>query len=65
MMHMNDREIAQEPARERMDLKSEYRPIGIGAVAAALTIRGKTQQNQSQAAANLNDTGRSNGSLAA
>jgi hypothetical protein len=35
-------------AHERPDLRKEYRPIGIGAVAAALSVTGKDLKNGTQ-----------------
>ena len=64
MLQANDKEYAREPAREATDLGREYRPIGIGAVAAALTVTGKAG-DQSQPAANSNERRGAHGSLAA
>jgi hypothetical protein len=65
MLQANDKEHARESAREATDLGREYRPIGIGAVAAALTVTSKKAQDQSQAAANSNERRSTHGSLAA
>jgi hypothetical protein len=65
MLQANDTGYAREPAREGTDLGREYRPIGIGAVAAALAVTSKKPGNQSQAAANSNERRGTHGSLAA
>ena len=56
---------ASEISREPIDLKREYRPIGIGAVAAALTVTGKHSDSQPRTAANSNERIGSGGSRAA
>lgn len=56
---------ASEIPRERTDLKREYRPIGIGAVAAALTVTGKHGADEPRSAANSNERIGSGGSRAA
>jgi hypothetical protein len=46
----NAKDPVRAPAqqRSRTDLMQQYRPIGIGAVAAALTIKGKEESDASQ-----------------
>jgi hypothetical protein len=64
MLRANETENSREPARERADLKREYRPIGIGAVAAALSVTSRSAENQPHPA-NSNERRRVNGSIAA
>jgi hypothetical protein len=64
MLQANETENSREPAPERADLKREYRPIGIGAVAAALSVTSRSSENQSHPA-NSNERRRTNGSIAA
>jgi anthranilate phosphoribosyltransferase len=47
----NAKEPVRAPARQqtRTDLTQQYRPIGIGAVAAALTVKGKQESDAEQA----------------
>ena len=46
----NAKDPVRAPAqRSRTDLMQQYRPIGIGAVAAALTIKGKEESDATQA----------------
>jgi hypothetical protein len=44
----------QADMRKRSDLPSQYRPIGIGAVAAALVAAGREGKGATQAASNSN-----------
>lgn len=44
-------QCAQPETRERSDLQQQYRPIGIGAVAAAVSIRLRPPEGGSSAAA--------------
>lgn len=46
----NAKDPVRAPAqqRTRTDLMQQYRPIGIGAVAAALTIKGKLESDAEQ-----------------
>jgi hypothetical protein len=47
----NAKEPVRTPARQgtRPDLTQQYRPIGIGAVAAALTVKGKQESDAERA----------------
>jgi hypothetical protein len=56
---------AGERTRESPDLCQQYRPIGIGAVAAALTMNRKADTGQPQEAANSNGRIGAGGSRAA
>ena len=65
MPSVTETDRASEIPREQTDLKREYRPIGIGAVAAALTVTGKHSNAQPRTAANSNERIGSGGSRAA
>jgi hypothetical protein len=65
MPSVTETDRASEIPRELTDLKREYRPIGIGAVAAALTVTGKHDDAQPRTAANSNERFGSGGSRAA
>jgi hypothetical protein len=65
MPSVTETDRASEIPREPTDLKREYRPIGIGAVAAALTVTGKQNDARLRSAANSNERIRSGGSRAA
>jgi hypothetical protein len=65
MPSITEADRVSEIPREQTDLKREYRPIGIGAVAAALTVTGKHCNAQPRTAANSNERIGSGGSRAA
>ena len=48
-------ENAPADSRESADLRRQYRPIGIGAVAAALSAAGRTADDPAKDAANSNE----------
>jgi hypothetical protein len=58
-------ERTREQSRERPDLCQQYRPIGIGAVAGALTATQHLAVNPARGAANSNERIGSDGSRAA
>jgi hypothetical protein len=49
MPNAKDPVRAPTQQRSRTDLMKQYRPIGIGAVAAALTVKGKQESDAEQA----------------
>jgi anthranilate phosphoribosyltransferase len=63
----NAKEPIRAPAqqRTRTDLTQQYRPIGIGAVAAALTVKGKQESDAEQATDAQSEQDREIESLAA
>lgn len=67
MLLKSETEQARTSTREQTDLKREYRPIGIGAVAAALAATGKSAEGEQRAreAANSNERIGARGSHAA
>jgi len=60
-------DTARPESGERSDLRRQYRPIGIGAVAAALTVTAEKSEeaNQSRDAGNSNERNQRRRSLAA
>jgi hypothetical protein len=50
MSEPNEPARARFESREQSDLRKQYRPIGIGAVAAALAVTANDQDNGAQAA---------------
>jgi hypothetical protein len=52
MLVSRERDRLRATERERPDLRQKYRPIGIGAVAAALTVVGNPKADNANAAAN-------------
>lgn len=65
MPNFTEIDRTREQPRERTDLCQQYRPIGIGAVAAALTATQNPAANQARGAANSNERFGSDGSRAA
>ena len=63
----NAKDPVRAPAiqQTRTDLAKQYRPIGIGAVKAALTVKGKQESDVEQAADAQSDLDRVIASLAA
>jgi hypothetical protein len=64
MLQANETEVMRAESRERKDLKHEYRPIGIGAVVAALTVSNKFSNDHSHTAENSSDQRGARGTLA-
>jgi hypothetical protein len=65
MSYGNESASTRTDAREQTDLKREYRPIGIGAVAAALSVTSKHDERLERTAANSNERFGKGGSRAA
>lgn len=65
MTNANEAENAARDGRERPDLRRQYRPIGIGAVAAALSAAGRSAGDTARDAANSNERSSDPESLAA
>ena len=56
MFRLDESGSARRESRERPDLEQQYRPIGIGAVAAALSVTGEKSERANQ----QDDAGASN-----
>jgi hypothetical protein len=55
MSGRNERDGARRDSREQADLRRQYRPIGIGAVAAALEATGDSADTQKTASEKQHD----------
>jgi hypothetical protein len=65
MTRLSEAGDARGSAREATNLRQQYRPIGIGAVAAAVTVTGRPTGDRREAAANDRDEYRPRESRAA
>jgi hypothetical protein len=55
MSYFNETPSTPADSRAQAELRSQYRPIGIGAVAAALTAAGKPDETGAKTPANSNE----------